>query len=650
MATRTLSVSVRTRPAASRLACLLVGLLVCLACLPRAAWADISYSIDQVDIDATVDTDGSVTVSETRTFDFDDSGHGVYWDLPKGEADGRTVDVEVNAVSVEMGGDWHDATESSSGQDYTYSINDEGDYYELKIYASHDEETVRVAINYTDTNLAQRWADTGELYWKFVSDGWQVESQNVTCTVHLPVPSGQTVSGGDNVRAWGHGPLDASLAFADDGSIVYTVPGVGTDEFAEARVTFPAEWLSDATARSESKLDSILSEEQEWADEANAKRARARVLQVVIAVAGLALAVVSLLVYVRSRARYRRDHTPTFQGDYFRDVPTDDHPAALGYLWSGRKVDPRFLTASLMRLTDEGYVQLQSSQAQEDKGLFGRQPKPSYRVVLTGQGQPQGNEAATQVDDATLTFIFKKVARGGKALEFSELKRYAKAHPEAYHDAYEDWETSVQASAVSRGFFHDDSAGPAAPGGLAALDVVGAVGLFFALGAGLVTPLLGVALLLVLVACAIALTLLAAHMTPLSPEAVEIKAQLEALRRWLKDFTSLDEAVPHDVVLWNRLLVMAVVLDVADEVIRQLKTVAPEVLEDPGFAPGYYWWYGPYGYDAPGRAFGDALQSAHEVSSAALASSSSSSGSGGGGGFSGGGGGGFGGGGGGGAF
>jgi uncharacterized membrane protein len=94
---------------------------------------------------------------------------------------------------------------------------------------------------------------------------------------------------------------------------------------------------------------------------------------------------------------------------------------------------------------------------------------------------------------------------------------------------------------------------------------------------------------------------------------------------------------------------MAVVLGVADEVIKQLKMIAPEMLESSAMAPTYGWYYvGPHG--RPYESFNSSYESAHHVSSAALAASESSSGGGGGGGFSGGGGGGFGGGGGGRAF
>ena len=121
------------------------------------------------------------------------------------------------------------------------------------------------------------------------------------------------------------------------------------------------------------------------------------------------------------------------------------------------------------------------------------------------------------------------------------------------------------------------------------------------------------------------------HMPKLSNNAIEIKAKMKALKRWLLDFTDLDEAVPQDVVLWNRLLVMAVVLGVSDQVIEKLGVVAPDVVTDPDFLPTYVWCGMGYGTPAPATSMRFSLNAAFTVAS---------SGSGSGGGFSGGGGGG----------
>lgn len=66
------------------------------------------------------------------------------------------------------------------------------------------------------------------------------------------------------MRAWGHGPLDATVAINGDGTVSYSVPHVNAGSYAEARVVFPVEWLSgivsgaDNMHESTARLDTVL--------------------------------------------------------------------------------------------------------------------------------------------------------------------------------------------------------------------------------------------------------------------------------------------------------------------------------------------------------------------------------------------------------
>jgi len=629
---------------------ILVAALALVLSLPLPALADDSYSIDQVDIDATVGTDGSVFVQETRTFDFDGSFHGVYWDIPRGDYEGRTIEPVIGQVGIVEDGAFVAFQESESGLDGTYEVRQRDNYVEVKIFSAHYDESASFQINYVDPDLATRYNDTAELYWKFVSDGWDVESQNVTCTFHLPVPAGANVQAGDNVLAWGHGPLDASLAFQGD-DVVYTLPGVGTDEYAEARIAFPADWLSEAEVTDKNMLDSIVSEEDQWAQEADAKRQRARFVNGVATAVFLTAVVATLVVALVTWSAYRRSHKPQFDDTYFRDVPTKDHPSVLGLVYHGGNPESQDLTAAIMTLTDEHRASLEVVGADETGTKGRRAKKPEYVVRRLEGGTEPADRLAAKVDEATLGFLFDEVApltRRGDAqtLYLADIERAAKGHSEAYRDAYEEWKSCVHGAYLERGYEVDKgNYGSGRLVGMIVIDtilaVLSVVLIYFeVIGFGR-----GFLCLAALVAAIILGAVALGKMRDLSPEAVEVKARLEGLRRWLKDFTRLEEAVPQDMILWNKLLVMAVVLGVADEVIDQLRTVMPRMLESDQMMPVYGWYYygGYYGMDSPLEAFN------HTVSVAAAAASPDSS-SGGGGGFSGGGGGGFGGGGGGGAF
>lgn len=648
----------------------LFAVLFVLALGVTPARAD-DYSMDQTNIDATLDSSGGLTVTEVRTFDFDGDFHGVYWKIPKGEnsSNGRTVNIQVLDAGIVEGGQARSFTESSAGANETYSITDYGSYLQIKLYSAQSDTTAHFYVSYYADGIATRWSDTGELYWKFVSDGWDVESQNVTCTIHLPVPSGESVVGGDNVRAWGHGPLDASLAF-DGNDVVYTVPGVGTSEFAEARITFPASWISACPETSGTMLSTILAEEQKNADDANARRAAARFAMYGVTGLCLAVAVAAIVSTVVARRRYKATHTAQFDDAYFRDVPTGDHPVVLAMLATGEDAGPDGLTASLMRLTDEHVVQLDKVKLSKKK-MLGSKEFEDYRASVVGPiplgtlGTPAERESARRADVAAVNFLFRHLARkiskpndpsytgDEPALYFSAIKKYAKSSPEAYSDAYESWQSSINAEYLRR--FSGNGSLKGTGHGIAmlfgALSILAAILEAFIVGImfeGDVLLALGVAAICG-VCGGISLYLLSSKFfKDISAEAIETKAKVLALKRWLQEFTRLDEAVPSDVILWNRLLVMAVALGVADKVIEQLKVAMPELIDDPDFMPVYSWYYiGHSGMGSPADVFGGAI---HDASVAAIANSIDASGGGGGGGFSSGGGGGFGGGGGGGAF
>ena len=633
---------------------LAMALMVC-GLTPRLAFADRSFTIDQVDIEATVNPDGSVDVLEYRTFDFDGQFNGVYWKIPTGSYGGRKIETYVSAVGEVIDGEFVSFEEAYDGENHTCELRDHGSFIEVKLYSRHEDESAVFVIGYTDTNLAARYDDVSELYWKFVSDGWDEESRNVTCTIHLPVPDGKKVEPEENVRAWGHGPLDGSVSF-DGNDVVYTAPGVGSSEFAEARITFPTDWLSESTSLGGRVLQDILAEEQRWADEANASRQRARAMTygagTVGALATLGMVAGTVVLYIRNRRR----HKPKFDDKYFRDVPSADHPAVLGALYCDGEPDSAAFTASLMRLTDLGCIKLDQVTVQE-KGFFGSTKTfQDYRLTLTSRAD---EIALDPIDDKVIRMLFHTVYRARKPREddnpnevsilFSDLEKVAKKYPQRFEDAYDRWKDKVTDEVARRRFFiTGEKTGMGFIVIMLVIELI-LIACSFALLVGTEAFAIYIPLLILQVLALAVMIVLTSKISTVSEEGRELQAQLKALKCWLEDFTRLGEAVPRDVVLWNRLLVMAVVLGVADKVIEQLQVTMPEILADPRLAPTYGWYY----YGSAGRPYDrfiTSYKSAHSVSASELASSSSSSGGGGGGGFSGGGGGGFGGGGGGGAF
>lgn len=624
--------------------CALVALALLL--LPAAAHAD-GYSMTQTYIGATVEADGSLTVVEGRQFDFDDDINGVYWDINTGtNQQGGTAGVDVLSVEEDDAA-FSRVDYANKGDSGVYTVEQSDGSVRIKVFSPHESDDSAIYyVSYTMTGAVMNWADTAELYWKFVGDGWSANSDDVEMEVYFADGAiGTPASKGDNFRAWGHGPLTGDVSIdADEPMVTYTIPCVHEGEFAEARIAFPSDWVPGLSASSEERMPTILSEEKTWAEEANARRARARMIANTLAAVSVVAAVTFTGVIVVLKLR-RRKPKPLFQDEYFRDVPSADHPAVLSALMSWNEVPDQAYIATLMKLTDDRVIKLEEATvAKAKKGLLGREKEEqTYSVTVSDAGWKSVKKGS--VDRAVLKVFFAGVKpdeNGDRSRTFDELQHYVKQHATPVGDKLEDYQNTVKGELADREYVASD--------GIVAMVfglVLGILIAFIPVGSIFFTDGAQANIIAAIVSVPIVLVGIGVSHTfrRFTPEGAEVAARCKALKHWLEDFTCLKEAVPGDLVLWNKLLVMGVALGVSKEVLRQLaEAVPPEVREADGFYdnyPCYWWYYHHYGTESPLDSFNDVY---HE-SISAVASSSDSSGGGGGGGFSVGGGGGAGGGG-----
>lgn len=622
------------------------ALVTCaLLLLPTIARAD-GYSMTQTYIGATVEADGSLTVVEGRQFDFDDDINGVYWDINTGsnQQDGS---VGVSVLSVEEDDTaFSEVGSANKGDSGVYTVEQSSDGVRIKVFSPHESgDSAIFYVSYSMTGAVMNWADTAELYWKFVGDGWSADSDDVEMEVYFAnAAAGTAATKGDNFRAWGHGPLTGDVSLDESEPMVtYTIPRVHEGEFAEARIVFPSDWVPQLVASGEERMSTILSEEKEWADEANARREEARAVAGVLAAACIVVAVAYTGVIVMLKLR-RPKPKPLFKDDYFRDVPSADHPAVLAALMTWNDVPDQAYIATLMKLTDDRVIKLEEATESKKKGLLRREKEEqTYRITVTDEGWKSAKKNG--VDRAVLKVFFAGVKpdeNGVRSRTFSELEDYANERTVSVGDKLEDYQNTVKGKLEERELIASDGSIAMVFGLVLGIIIVFGIlcSLFYTDFADANVGAAMVSIPIVIVGFVVSCTF-----RRYTPEGAEVAARCKALKHWLEDFTRLKEAIPSDLILWNKLLVMGVALGVSKEVLRQLAEAVPEDLRSSDDFydnyPCYWWYYHHYGNESPLDSFNDVY---HETIRE-LASSSDSSSGGSGGGFSGGGGGGAGGGG-----
>lgn len=702
----------------------------CIAILlfPHQAQAK-SYEMPKVSIAAEAQTDGSLRVVEARTFEFNGDFTAVWWtfsDLPSnaklvvngvhlsfdsskdetgsifgdGSSDGvgssansdssagfdanrnggSNPNFDIDLTSVSFRESWRD--EGGPGTE-AYSLDEQ----QSTVYVFFDasDETITVTLDYTVENGVQAYKDMAEVYWKYVGDGWEEASCDVSMTLILPVASGASVVPGNTVRAWGHGPLDGVVSVGDDGTVTYTVPKVKAGQYAEARVLFPVSWLTNLSSKAAqlhkdtARLDTVLSEESVWADQANRQRVLSLALVVACGVVCALLLVWALWLYFR----HGKEHKPDFTGKYWRNIPDRSlHPAVVGRLWRWNREDSADFTTALINLARIGAICIdrggQGGGVWEAGGgaVVGQgasQTVPVQNAGMQGLGaqvagiQGAGVQAASPqvvgeyritrlpeaesvavnpVDQAALTFLFDTVAGGRAWLWSGDIERYGESHAEEFVDGMKAWQDALSAEVDARGFFE-----PKSSRWQVRMIVVAVV--LFLLGVAISISQDNFVPLIFVVPTSIVLAVLANYMPRRSVYGNNVVAKCKALRNWLRDFSSLGERLPADAQVWGEFMLYAYVFGIADEVMGQLHMSVPQLFGEGTYGYGSYvpWWlWYETGYSGESGTITSVVGALQEsvsstIDAAQAAISGSSDGSGGGGGFSGGGGDGFGGGG-----
>ncbi len=593
-------------------------------------------------IDATVIDDGRLHVVEARTYKF----KGEYT-LSALQLDPPFYGgVKVNGVSVvnEAGKqtklkkvafdeEWRYRGGPKSGH-WSYDEEQETIY----AFSTTQDASKTFVFDYTYTGAVERYNDAGILYWQFIPAGWDTDTNNATATVTLPVPKGETVVGGDNVRAFGHGSLAGEVTFNEDGTISFSVPRVKSGEFAEMRIAFPPSWLTDVSTMQNwhyDVLDDVLDEEEQWQKEAATQRLISLLMVIVPILLSLAMIVVALVLFFR----FGREHKPQFTDEYWRDVPDKRvHPAVIARLWRWNKEDANDLTATLMRLSAKGVIGIEAIETTRS-GLLGDKTEQSFKLVKRDVSKL---EKLDSLDKKAFEFVFGTVGQGGAEVPLDAFESYAQAEPRKYVNGLDSWQNAVSRRVRENGYF--EQTGEKIKKWFIIIAVAAMVlSLVFSFAVENFMPMF------CLVPGSAVMFGIAFGMSRRSEHAVELYARCEALKHWFKDFTALDEAIPTDTKVWGELFVYAYIFGVAKQVADDLNSVAPEIWEDDTFvyvAPWYYTTY--HGYGSAGAAagddfFGNCFENTASSAQAALDAieAAESGGSGGFGGFSGGGGGGF---------
>ena len=564
-----------------------------------------SFRIEKLDIEANLQKDGSMVVSEAVTYDIDEI-NGVYFDI---DAKGFGELEYIQVFEDDSTGGFKEVDSSN----YEVSVSDE--LYRIKLYSKNHNNRRTFKFVYKLPEAITVYDDVAQFNRKMVGKEWQQGINYITAKVIIPVSASYDNS---NILVFGHGPLTGEVD-KEGNTVVYKLNNYYPGDFLEAHILMEPEIFSEYNKSKIVHKDmkqKLLDMEAKFSDEANAERDRAirqqEMINKVFEKPGLIFGVLSsiwgaLMYYIHVIFK-RKNKVKNSVGKYLRELPDNSSPALVGGFMTNSINDNEIL-ATIVDLVRRKILTLENS----DKNSI---------IMLTGSTENLSAQEKAIVD------IYINDFGDGKSLDLKSFGFFQKV-PMSVARKFEKWRAMVQSEMNRKNLTYQ---------GLGCLGVI-----FFAFFpmiftfAGLVIGMItGNKMFLLIVVMGIILFVSGAKARYPRKELAEAKDKWQAFKNFLSDYSQLEEAKITSVHLWEQYFVYAVALGVSDKVVKAYKKALDMgVINDVQGVNSLA--YSPIFNPMFSRSFSNLngmVSRTNSGASSAIASSRRSSSSGGGGGFS----------------
>ena len=506
-----------------------------------------SFRIFELNVEAKLQKDGSMLVSETVTY-FIDEINGVYFDIDaKGYGGITSLQVfEDNGNGVSDNNEilFNEVNPSN------YEVTENDGVYRIKLYSKNYNNVRRFKFVYTLPEAIKVYEDVAQLNRKMVGQDWQQGISIVKVTIEIPVSKDYDNS---KILVFGHGPLTGEVDKVEN-TVVYKLDDYYPGDFLEAHILMEPEIFSEYNKSKIVHKDmkqKLLDMEAKLADEANAERDKAirkqEMINKVFEKSGLIFGVLSsiwgvLIFYIHGIYR-RRNRVKNSVGKYLRELPDDSSPALVGSFMTD-SISGNEILATIVDLIRRKILRLETS---EEKSI----------ITLVGNTEKLSAQERVIVD------IYINDFGDGKSLDLKSFGFFQKV-PMSVARKFEKWRAMVQSEMNRKNLTYQ---------GLGCLGVI-----FFAFFpmiftfAGLVIGMItGNKMFLLIVVMGIILFVSGAKARYPRKELAEAKDKWQAFKNFLSDYSQLEEAKITSVHLWEQYFVYAVALGVSEKVVKAYK-------------------------------------------------------------------------------
>ena len=576
-----------------------------------------SLYLDKLKFDVTVNEDGSMDVVETwnidishvntlyKTFKIDDDKFTSIKNV-------RVKDITGNREFTQIDEEMYHVTENC----YYGLINSKGNFEIAWGVGLDDRYATRTyEISYTVVDAIGKYNDYAELYWQFVGADFEVDADKITGTITLP----SNANSEEDIKVWGHTEnLNGEIYVTDTNEIKFQVENFDAGRYVEVRVLFPTEMI-ESTGRTynENRYDDVIKEETKWANQANLRRKWEEIKDEVVATFVIFVILALCIIFIEKAVKYGKKlssikkYVPEQNLDYYRDLPEKDTtPGEAVYILKEpynafSRHFGKIFSATLLDLKLKDYIDLRVEKTEKNKD------KIYFKKLKESDSNLKGDEKRI------LDFAYKAFGKETE-IEIKTLEKYIEKHPAGVEALINGCQKAIESQLKESGIFDKKQKEEFS-------NYAGLSGVYYVFA--IITLFWAFPLAIVLLINGLLCGSIKKRANVLTQKGVDSKEKWKGLKKYMEDFSLLNEKEIPAIEVWEHYLVYATAFGIADKVLKQLKTIYPNIDELDSINTSTYMYF----------MYHSNFETSFSSSISSSISSSYSSATGGGGGFSGGG-------------
>ena len=617
-----------------KMCCLIFVILIILFTNKVKAASD--FTLNNLDFNVKIEENGDLDITETWNISINSETNTLfktfkkdpkkYDEITNVRVKDKTSNINFNKISNLM---YHVNTNSYYALD-----NDKGEF-EIAWGVNKSSGNKTYEISYQVKNVITKWNDCGELYWQLVGKDFQIPANKVTGKITLP----REVTNKENLRMWAHGPLNGEIYSPSNDTVKFEISPYLANTFIEIRLAIidPEIFLLSNKTKNQNNLDNIISEETKWADKANQERNKIQRNEKIIKAAGIIISLIIGIIYILKTIKVNKNSKeikklkPNIECDYFREIPDEkESPGEAGLIYyydkkSISNIMPKILSATILELSLKGYIEFEIN---EEK-------RKTEQVTIKLLDKDKSNLKSSE------KLIYILLEKIGEEFTMKDFENYANLHSQEFLNKLKKIEEQIKKEANNSKKFSLKKEEEKKK--YSNKTIINFMLLFFINMFMLSFSLTENKLLIIANICGL-IYIFSCYKTSkkissLTQEGIDEKEKLNGLKKYMEDFSMLDEREIPELVLWEKFMIYATLFGISEKVLKQLKVRYPE-LENEEYLRQNMIYMHLLSNNSLDNSFAKTIDSSMQKAyNKSVANTSSSSGSGSGGGFSSGGGG-----------